>query len=60
LRSLVPSIFGPTEFHALGDGPLEACFDPLANHAPLKFSEGASDLENELAHRGRRVDGLLV
>ena len=50
----------PTELHALGDGALETCFDSLANHGPLKFSKGASNLENELAHRGRRVDGLLV
>ena len=30
----------PTELHALGNGALEACFDSLANHAPLKFSKG--------------------
>ena len=50
----------PTEPHALGDGALEACFDPLANHTPLKLSKGSCYLENELAHRSRRVDGLLV
>jgi hypothetical protein len=44
----------PAELHALGDGALEACFDSLANHGPLKFSKGASDLENELAHRRGR------
>ena len=59
LRSVVLSIFGG-QLHALSDGALEACFDPLANHRPLEFSEGACYLENELAHRGRRVDGLLV
>jgi hypothetical protein len=26
----------------------------------LKLSERAGDLENELAHRRRRVDGLLI
>ncbi len=50
----------PTELHALGDGALEACFDALANHTPLKFSKGACYLENELAHWCRCVDGLLV
>jgi len=30
------------------------------DHCPLEFSEGASYPEYELAHRGRRVDGLLV
>jgi hypothetical protein len=44
----------------LCDRALEACFDALADHRPLKFSKGASDLENELAHRRGRVDGLLV
>jgi len=29
------------ELHALGDGALETCFDPLSDHGPLKFSEGA-------------------
>jgi hypothetical protein len=38
----------PAELHALSDGAPEACFDPLANHGPLKFSEGASYLENDL------------
>src|SRR4029077_10084899 len=38
----------------------EACFDALANHGPLKFSKGACYLENELAHWGRCVDGLLI
>src|SRR5262245_62346646 len=50
----------PAELHALGDGALEACVDALTDHRPLKLSKGASDLEHELAHRGRRVDGLLV
>src|ERR1700716_2427273 len=43
----------PTELHALGDGALEARFDSLANHGPLKFSERPGYLENELAHRCR-------
>jgi hypothetical protein len=50
----------PAELHALGDGALETCLYPLANHRPLEFSKGASYLENELAHGCRRVDGLLV
>jgi len=45
---------------ALSDGALETCLYPLANRRPLEFSKGASYLENELAHGGRRVDGLLV
>jgi hypothetical protein len=49
----------PAELHALSDGALEARFDALANR-PLKLSKGASDLENELAHRRCRIDGLLV
>jgi hypothetical protein len=44
LRSIVLSIFGPAELHALGDSALEPCFDALANHRPFKFSERASDL----------------
>src|SRR5262245_4692831 len=48
------------ELHALGDGALEPRFDSLANHCALEFSKGASYLENELAHGGRRDDGLLV
>jgi hypothetical protein len=58
LRSVVLSNLRPTELHTLGVGALEACFDSLANHGPLKFSKRASELENELAHRGRRIDGL--
>src|SRR6516225_7435795 len=50
----------PAELHALSDSALEAGFDSLANHCALKLSERAGDLENELAHRRRRVDGLLV
>src|SRR5262249_37561558 len=50
----------PAELHALSDGALEACFDPLANHCALKLSKGAGDLENELAHRRGRVDSLLI
>ena len=50
----------PAELHALGDRALEARFYSLANHRPLEFSKGAGYLENKLAHRGRRVDGLLV
>jgi len=50
----------PAELHALGDGALETCLYPLANHRPLEFRKGASYLENELAHGCRRVDGLLV
>src|SRR5215831_9200502 len=50
----------PAQLHALGNGALEARFDALANHRPLELSEGAGDLEDELAHRGRRVDGLLI
>src|SRR4029077_11514372 len=46
------------ELHALSDGALEACFDPLANHRPLKFGKGAGYLKNEPAHRGRCVDGV--
>src|SRR6516225_11612177 len=30
------------ELHALGDGALEPCFDPLADHRPLKLSKGTS------------------
>src|SRR5215475_9558093 len=51
---------GPTEFHTLGDGALEACFYSLSDHGPLELSKRAGDLEDELAHRGRRVDRLLV
>ncbi|HKD29595.1 MAG TPA: hypothetical protein VKC66_27265, partial [Xanthobacteraceae bacterium] len=29
------------ELHALSDGALETCFDPLADHRPLKLSKGA-------------------
>ena len=50
----------PAELHALGNSALEARFDALANQRPLELSERAGDLENELAHRRRRVDGLLV
>src|SRR5215467_693930 len=50
----------PTELHALSNRALEAGFDSLANHCALKLSEGAGDLENELARRRRRVDGLLI
>src|SRR5262249_14372511 len=50
----------PAELHALGNSALEARFDALANHRPLELSERAGDLENELAHRRRRVDGLLI
>src|SRR6516165_5730567 len=50
----------PAELHALGDSALEARFDALADHRPLELSERAGDLENELAHRRRRVDGLLI
>src|SRR5262249_21071218 len=49
-----------SELHALSGGALEARFDSLANHCALKLSERAGDLENELAHRRRRVDGLLI
>ena len=27
----------PAELHALGDGALETCFDPVADHRPLKL-----------------------
>src|SRR5262245_4942396 len=50
----------PAELYALSDGALEAGFDALADHCALKLSERAGDLENELAHRRRRVDGLLI
>ena len=50
----------PAELHALSNRALEAGFDSLANHCALKLSERAGDLENELAHRRRRVDGLLI
>src|SRR5262249_2697946 len=50
----------PTEFYTLGDGALEACFDPLPDHRPLELSKRAGYLEDELPHRGRRIDGLLV
>src|SRR6476661_8893073 len=50
----------PAELHPLSNRALEAGFDALANHCALKLSERAGDLENELAHRRRRVDGLLV
>src|SRR6516164_4512697 len=29
------------ELHALSDGALETCFDPLADDRPLKLSKGA-------------------
>src|SRR6516164_4667527 len=48
------------ELHALSDGALETCFDPLTDHRPLKLSKGAGQLENEFAHRRGRVDGLLI
>jgi hypothetical protein len=38
----------------------QAGFDPLAYHCALKLSERAGDLENELAHKRCRVDGLLT
>src|SRR5262245_63474149 len=50
----------PAELHPLTNRALEARLDALANHGPLELSEGAGYLEDELAHRGRRVDGLLV
>ena len=28
------------ELHALSDGALETCFDPLADYRPLKLSKG--------------------
>jgi hypothetical protein len=31
----------PAELHALGDGALETCFDPVADHRPLKLSKVA-------------------
>src|SRR5262245_6623380 len=31
----------PAELHALSNGALEPCFDPLADHRPLKLSKGA-------------------
>src|SRR5262249_44548156 len=52
--------FRPAELHALSNRALEAGFDSLANHRPLKLSERARDLENELAHRRGRVDRLLI
>ena len=39
---------------------LETRFQPLADHRPLKPGKDAGERDNELAHRGRRVDGLLV
>src|SRR5215471_18482671 len=48
------------ELHALSNRTLEAGFHSLANHCALKLSERAGDLENELARRRRRVDGLLI
>jgi hypothetical protein len=59
-RSVTRSIFGRPSFTPCATGAFEACFDALADHRPLKFSKGASYLENELAHWGHRVDGLLV
>ena len=53
LRSVVLSIFGRPSFTPWATARLR-----LANHGPLKFSKRASELENELAHRGRRIDGL--
>src|SRR5262249_1855175 len=50
----------PTEFHTLCDGVLVARFYSLSDHRPLEPSNRAGSLENELAHRGRRVDRLLV
>src|SRR5262249_338234 len=38
-RSVALSIFGRP--NALGDGALETCLYPLANHRPLEFSKGA-------------------
>src|SRR6516164_2159244 len=32
----------PAEFHALRYRALETCFDPLADHRPLKLSKGTS------------------
>ena len=40
-RSVAPSIFGRPSFTPWGDGALEPCFDPLADHRPLKLSKGA-------------------
>src|SRR5262249_41795261 len=40
----------PAELHALSNRSLEAGFDSLANHRPLKLSERAGSLANELAH----------
>ena len=48
------------ELHALGDGSLEPQLHALSNHAAFKFRKGAGHLENQLAHRGCRIDGLLV
>ena len=31
----------PTELHALGHGALKPCFDPLADHRPLKLGKRA-------------------
>jgi hypothetical protein len=31
----------PAELHALSNRALEACFDSLANHRPLKFGKRA-------------------
>src|SRR5262249_32778516 len=42
---------GTAEFHALRYRALETCFDPLADHRPLKLSKGVRSLENELRAR---------
>src|SRR6516162_9870579 len=39
----------PAELHALSNGALEPCFDPLPDHRPLKLRKGTSWLEPGLA-----------
>ena len=31
----------PAELHALSNGALETCFDPLSDHRPLELRKGA-------------------
>ena len=59
-RSMRDVYLRSAEIHALGLGALETCFYSSSDQAPLKLSKGAGQLENQLAQRGRRVDGLLV
>jgi hypothetical protein len=41
-------------------GSFNAEVDTLLDHRALKFRKGARDLEDQLSHRGRGVDVLLI